>query len=120
MAMDLFRKEDGERWTCTKPLWEYILESAEKGGYKPQGTSQYDFDTGEPDDSWDSSDYVSKSGQFVHDEDAKNMGESLDKFMTKHQPTGTEKEIILSFVQWVRICKEGEEDKPYYPGFDIW
>ena len=120
MAMDLIRKEDGKHWTCTKSLWEYVLESAKQFGYKPQGTSQYDFDTGEPDDAWDSSDYVSKSGQFVHDEDARKLAESLDRSIAKHRPSETGTEIILSFLEWVRIYREGEEDTPYYPGFDIW
>ena len=120
MAIDLIRKIDGEHWTCSTSLWGYILESAKNAGYSPQGTSQYDFDTGEPDDDWDSNDYSSKAGQVVHEEDAKRMKESLDTFISRYQPTEEDNEIILSFIEWLVISKDGGEDNPYYPGFEIW
>ena len=120
MKLDLIRKEDGRHWECNRSHWESLIQSAEKSGYKAQGTTQYDFDTGEPDDDWDGTDYSSKSGQAVNSEDAKNLAESLDELITKHQISGAEEEIIVSFLEWVRIYRDGEEDRPYYPGFDIW
>ena len=121
MKMDLIRKQDGRRWECNRPIWESLIELAEKSGYKAQGTTQYDFDTGEPDDDWDGTDYSSKSGQVVSSEDAKNLAESLDELITKHQISGTEEEIIVSFLEWVRISiTNGEEVTHHYPGFDIW
>ena len=52
MKLDLIRKEDGMHWECNRSHWECLIQSAEKSGYKAQGTTQYDFDTGEPDDDW--------------------------------------------------------------------
>ena len=69
MKMDLIRKQDGRHWECTRSPWESLIELAEKSGYKAQGTTQYDFDTGEPDDDWDGTDYISKSGQLVSGKD---------------------------------------------------
>ena len=121
MKLDLIRKGDGMHWECNRSHWESLIESAEKSGYKAQGTTQYDFDTGEPDDDWDGTDYSSKSGQLVSSEDAKNLAESLDELITKHQISGAEEEIIVSFLEWVRISiTNGEEVTHHYPGFDIW
>jgi len=121
MKMDLIRKQDGRHWECNRPIWESLIELAEKSGYKAQGTTQYDFDTGEPDDDWDGTDYSSKSGQLVSGKDAKNLAESLDELITKHQITGVEEEIIVSFLEWVRVSTtNGEKVTYYYPGFDIW
>ena len=53
MGMDLSRLEDGEKWTCSNTLWGYILESAEKGGWKPEGTSKYDEESDSEDPNWD-------------------------------------------------------------------
>ena len=121
MKLDLIRK-DGMHWECNRSHWESLIESAEKSGYKAQGTTQYDFDTGEPDDDWDGTDYSSKSGQVVSSEDAKNLAESLDELITKHQIAGVEEEIIVSFLEWVRISTTNGEEVThyYYPGFDIW
>ena len=114
--MDLIRKGDGQHWECNRPVWESLIELAEKSGYKAQGTTQYDFDTGEPDDDWDGTDYSSKSGQVGSSEDAKNLAESLDELNTKHQIGGAEEEIIVSFLEWVRISiTNGEEVTHHYP-----
>jgi hypothetical protein len=121
MKLDLIRKGDGMHLECNRSHWVSLIESAEKNGYRAQGTTQYDFDTGEPDDNWDGTDYSSKSGQLVSSEDAKNLAESLDELITKHQVTGVEEEIIVSFLEWVRITTKNDEDEThYYPGFDIW
>ena len=121
MKIDLIRKEDGRHWECNRSIWESLIELAEKSGYKAQGTTQYDFDTGEPDDDWDGTDYSSKSGQLVSGEDAKNLAESLDELITKHQIAGVEEEIIVSFLEWLRISTiNSEEGTHYYPGFEIW
>ena len=121
MKLDLIRKEDGRHWECDRSHWESLIESAEKSGYKAQGTTQYDLDTGEPDDDWDGTDYSSKSGQLISSEDAKNLAESLDELTTKRQVTGVEEEIIVSFLNWVRIPTiNGEDGTYYYPGFEIW
>ena len=121
MKMDLIRKGDGQHWECNRPVWESLIELAEKSGYKAQGTTQYDFDTGEPDDDWDGTDYSSKSGQLVSGTDAKNLAESLDELISQHQISGAEEEIIVSFLEWVRISTtNGEDGTHYYPGFDIW
>ena len=120
MKMDLIRKQDGRHWECNRPIWESLIELAEKSGYKAEGTTQYDFDTGEPDDDWDGTDYSSKSGQLVSSGDAKNLAESLDELITKHQISGPEEEIIVSFLEWVRITTIDEDETHYYPGFDIW
>ena len=121
MKLDLIRKEDGRHWECNRSHWESLIQSAEKSGYKAQGTTQYDFDTGEPDDNWDGTDYSSKSGQLVSSEDAKKLAESLDESITKHQIIGGEEEIIVSFLEWIRISTTiGEEITHYYPGFEIW
>ena len=121
MKLDLIRKGDGMHWECNRSHWESLIESAEKNGYKAQGTTQYDFDTGEPDDDWDDTDYSSKSGQLVSNEDAKNLAESLDELVVNHQVAGVEEEIIVSFLEWVRISTiNSEEEEHHYPGFEIW
>ena len=121
MKMDLIRKEDGKHWECSRSLWDSLIEQAEKYGYKAQGTTQYVFDTGEPDDDWDGTDYSSKSGQLVSSQDAKNLAESLDELLTKHQISGAEEEIIVSILEWVRISITNDEEVTHhYPGFDIW
>ena len=121
MKLVLIRKGDGMHWECNRSHWESLIESAEKYGYKAQGTTQYDFDTGEPDDNWDGTDYSSKSGQLVSSEDAKNLAESLDESITKHQIIGGEEEIIVSFLEWARISTiNNREGTHYYPGFEIW
>ena len=97
MKLDLIRKGDGMHWECNRSHWESLIQSAEKSGYKAQGTTQYDFDTGETDDNWDGTDYSSKSGQLVGSEDAKNLAESLDELITKHQISGAEEEICLLY-----------------------
>jgi hypothetical protein len=35
MGMNLSRLEDGEEFTCNNALWNFILESAKKGGWEP-------------------------------------------------------------------------------------
>ena len=99
MGMDLSRLEDGEKWTCSNTLWGYILESAEKGGWKPEGTSKYDEESDSEDPNWDESDYSTQEGQQVSDDDSKNMAEvflnGFDMMMVANFTT-----LVLKFIKF--------------------
>ena len=117
--MDLIRKIDGKHWECSATTWDRILGLAETAGYVRSGTAQYDLDTGEPDDNWDSNDYTSQSGQLVVEEDARTLAQSLDRLIMHYSTTKEEKRGVLAFVQWLKISNTGK-DEDYYPGFEIW
>ncbi len=117
MGMDLSRLEDAEKWSCSNALWGYILESAEKAGWKPEGTSKLDEETESEDTNWDTTDYSTQEGQQVSDDDSKNMAEALDNYLETNNPEDIEKRIIVSFLEWVRY---DDNDELYYPGFEIY
>ena len=52
MGMNLSRLEDGEEFTCNNAFWNFILESAKKGGWDPLGTIKLDNNQNQ-DNSWD-------------------------------------------------------------------
>lgn len=117
--MDLIRKIDGNHWECSRADWDRILHLAETAGYVRLGTVQYDFDTGEPDDNWDSNDYTSQSGQLVIQEDAETLARSLDQLIMRDSATNEEREAVLKFAQWLKISDK-EKGEERYPGFEIW
>ena len=117
MGIDLSRLEDAEQWTCSNALWGYVLDSAEKGGWKPEGTIKLNEETESEDVNWDSSDYSTQAGQQVTDTDSKNMAESLDNYLKSSNPEDIEERIIKSFLEWVRYDDNGEH---YYPGYEIY
>ena len=47
MAVDLVRKEDGERLKLSNQIWGFILQMAEENGWEPEGTSLLDEETEE-------------------------------------------------------------------------
>ena len=53
--MNLSRLEDGEEFTCNNAFWNFILESAKKGGWDPLGTIKLDSNQNQ-DNSWDAND----------------------------------------------------------------
>jgi len=60
--------------TVNLDQWLYILVTAEKYGWKPEGTvAPGDVSP----DEWDGNDYFSNSYQFVTDSDARNLAEAL-------------------------------------------
>ena len=117
--MDLIRKIDGNHWECSRTDWDRILYLAETAGYVRLGTLQYDFDTGEPDDNWESNDYTSQSGQLVIEKDAKTLARSLNALIMRDSTTKEEREAVLEFAQWLKISDE-EKGEEHYPGFEIW
>jgi hypothetical protein len=117
MGIDLSRLEDAEQWSCSNALWGYVLESAEKGGWTPEGTDKLNEETESEDTNWDSSDYSTQAGQQVTDSDSKNMAEALDNYLKGSNPKEIEERIIKSFLEWVRYDDNGEL---YYPGFEIY
>ena len=117
MGIDLSRLEDAEKWSCSNTLWGYILESAEKGGWKPEGTSKLDEQTESEDANWDRTDYSTQEGQQVSDDDSKNMAEALDNYLKSNNSVDIEERIVKSFLEWVRYDDNGEL---YYPGFEIY
>ena len=118
MAIDLVRKEDGERLSMPNQMWAFLLSSAEATGWKPSGTTLLDEETEEERTDWDSTDYSSNEGQSVDGEDAEAMAEALRAFQGMNKITGPEEESTLQeFLNWAQIDDEGEN---YYPGFEIW
>ena len=47
MAVDLVRKEDGEKLKLSNQIWGFILQTAEENGWEPEGTSLLDEETEE-------------------------------------------------------------------------
>ena len=45
MAVDLVRKEDGEKLNLSNQIWGFILQTAEENGWEPEGTSLLDEET---------------------------------------------------------------------------
>ena len=118
MAIDLVRKEDGERLSMSNQMWAFLLSSAETTGWKPSGTTLLDEETEEARTDWDSTDYSSNEGQSVDVEDAEAMAEALRAFKGINKMTGSEEESTLQgFLDWAQIDDEGEN---YFPGFEIW
>lgn len=118
MAIDLVRKDDGERLSMPNQMWAFLLSSAEATGWKPSGTTLFDEETEEERTDWDSTDYSSNEGQSVDEEDAEALAEALTAFQGMNKMTGPEEESILQeFLNWAQIDDEGET---YYPGFEIW
>jgi hypothetical protein len=84
MGMNLSRLEDGEEFTCNNALWNFILESAKKGGWEPLGTIKLDKDQNQ-DNSWNAEDYNSNSDQVVNDEDSHLLSKSLKVFLSEEK-----------------------------------
>ena len=117
MAVDLVRKEDGEKLNLSNQIWGFILQTAEENGWEPEGTSLLDEETEEEKKDWDTSDYSSNEGQSVEEEDAENIANALKIYLDKvDSPNPVEVEAINKFLAWVSF--EDEED--YFPGFEIW
>jgi len=118
MAVDLVRKDDGERLSMPNQMWAYLLTSAEASGWKPSGTTLMDGETEEERADWDTTDYSSNEGQSVDDEDAEAMADALRSFQSQNGTAGPEEESSLQeFLDFVQIDDEGDQ---YYPGFEIW
>ena len=118
MAIDLVRKDDGERLSMPNQMWAFLLSSAEASGWKPSGTTLFDEETEEERSDWDTTDYSSNEGQSVDEEDAEALAEALTAFQGMNKMTGPEEESILQeFLNWAQI---DDEDEKYYPGFEIW
>ena len=47
MAVDLVRKEDGERLNLNNQIWGFILQTAEENGWEPERTFLLDEETEE-------------------------------------------------------------------------
>ena len=112
--MNLSRLEDGEEFTCNNALWNFILESAKKGGWDSLGTIKLDNNQNQ-DNSWDTNDYISNSGQVVNDEDAHQISKSLKVFLSdeKENISVEEFETINKFIEWLKV-EDYEDD-----GMDI-
>ena len=52
MAVDLVRKEDGEKLNLSNQIWGFILQTAEENGWEPEGTSLLDEETEEEKKIW--------------------------------------------------------------------
>ena len=118
MAVDLVRKDDGERLSMPNQMWAYLLSSAEASGWKPSGTTLMDEQTEEERIDWDTTDYSSNEGQSVDDEDAEAMADALRSFQSQNKTAGPEEGSSLQeFLDFVQIDDEGDQ---YYPGFEIW
>lgn len=105
--------DDGEEWTCNRPLWDFLLDSARSKGWQPTGTYKIDEESGDDDPTWDSRDYHSNSGQGVMGSDVESMVSALKLFDQEESPKGEEKEIISGFIRWSVL--DGE-----FPGFEIY
>ena len=113
MAYNLSRNDDGKENIISNAYYGLILEKARENGWEPIGTYKID-DDGEEDESWDSSDYVSNSGQGVSEEDAYALSDALKKTLEISSLDENEREIISEFIEWLFIS----EDET--PGFEIY
>ena len=77
------------------------------------GTFKIDDDSGDEDPAWDGQDYHSNDGQGVQGEDSENLAKALEKYLVEESPEEIERNIILSFLEWVSL--EGD-----FPGFEIY
>jgi len=114
MGFDLTRRRDSKKWTCNNSLWRFILSSAQSSGWKPIGPK---FNSNVKPNSDELENYCRNDGQTVHPEDAKNMHDSLKKFIKVNNPKGIEKEIIESFLLWVQ--RKDQHNNNEFPGFII-
>ena len=121
MGMNLSRREDGDEFTCNNALWNFILESAKKCGWEALGTIKLD-DNQNQDNSWDSNDYISNSGQLVNNEDAYQLSKSLKIFLSEEKENLSieEYEIIDKFIEWLKVADYEDHGKDYFPGFEIY
>lgn len=118
MAVDLVRKDDGERLSMSNQIWAFLLSSAEGSGWVASGTTLMDEETEEERADWDPTDYSSNEGQSVDEEDAEAMSDALRLFQGKNKKVGPEESAALQgFLDFVQIDEEGDQ---YYPGFEIW
>ena len=116
MAVDLVRKEDGERLSMPNQMWAFILSAAEVSGWKPQGTSLLDEETEEERIDWDASDYSSNEGQSVDEDDAEAMAEALKVFKSKNTDVSQEEALALEkFIDFA----EAEEEANLLSGFEV-
>ena len=113
MGYNFTRMDDGEEWTCNRPLWDFLLDSARAKGWQPTGTYKIDEVSGDEDPAWDPNDYHSNSGQGVMGNDVESMVSALKLFDEQECPKGVEKEIISGFIRWAMLDDE-------YPGFEIY
>ena len=97
MGMDLVRRRDSRKWSCSNALWLYLLDAAVEAGWKPSGTENKSEEKGNR----DAQDYYSQNGQVVTSSDAEQIYECLQTFIRQHHPTGIEKEVLESFIEWV-------------------
>ena len=97
MGMDLVRRRDSRKWSCSNALWLYLLDAAMKSGWKPSGTENKSEEKG----NHDAQDYHSDNGQIVTSSDAEQIHKCLQTFIRQHNPTGIEKEVLESFIEWV-------------------
>jgi hypothetical protein len=118
MAVDLVRKDDGERLSMPNQMWAFLLTSAEAFGWNPSGTTLMDEETEEERADWDQTDYSSNEGQSVDEDDSEAMADALRSFQGQNKTAGPEEAAALqSFLDFVQIDDEGDQ---YYPGFEIW
>jgi hypothetical protein len=118
MAVDLVRKDDGERLSMPNQMWAFLLASAEASGWVPSGTTLTDEETEEERADWDHTDYSSNEGQSVDEEDAEAMADALRSYQGQNKTSGPEESAALQvFLDFVQIDDEGDQ---YYPGFEIW
>ncbi len=121
MGMDLARLEDGEKFTCSNGMWGIILQSAEKGGWKPYGTIKMD-ENENPDKNWDKNDYTTQKGQIVSETDAFEMSKALKKFIKdkKDEIDTNEFSSIQQFIEWLKVEDYIGDGIDYFPGFEIY
>ena len=121
MGMDLARLEDGEKFTCSNGMWGIILQSAEKGGWKPCETFKMD-ENENPEKNWDKNDYTTQKGQIVSETDAFEMSKALKKFIKdkKDEIDTNEFYSINQFIEWLKAEDYIGDGIDYFPGFEIY
>lgn len=119
--MNLTRSEDGEEFPCTNIFWEFILQTARKGGWEPLGTVKFDQALNK-DQTWDGTDYHSNNGQVVTPDDAFNISKSLKKVIASEENglTPEEHHALREFIEWLKIEDYEDDGIDYFPGFEIY
>ncbi len=86
MATELLNLRTNEIISFTNVSWKEILNLALNEGWKPRGTVLYkDNNCFEINEDWESSDYISNSGQVIESKDADALGEFLSLAISKSE-----------------------------------
>lgn len=103
MGYDLTNNE-GDYFRANVGAWGFLLDTAQKHGWKPAGTLAPEYMTSEAERAaWDG-DYCSNDYQRVSDDDARNMAAALRKALRADEFSHEDEWYVRHFVAY---CQNG-------------